>query len=203
MQDERFDMRHILAMALAVVLAAGIAGAQDYAAGNSEYEKGNYAAAMKEWRPLAEKGDPFAQVSVGLLYYNGKGAPQDYAEAVHWYRRAAEAGFALGQYSLGYAYSRGEGVSEDNSEAVRWYRGAALQGLIEAQFNLGVLYAQGKGIPQNKIAAHAWFNIVCARDIEMGCDTRDVIAETMRPSDIASAQQLARACMESDYKDCE
>jgi hypothetical protein len=49
-------MRHILAMTLAVLLsagAAGAAGAQDFNAGLEAANRGDYAAALKEWRPLA------------------------------------------------------------------------------------------------------------------------------------------------------
>ncbi|MCH8098520.1 MAG: sel1 repeat family protein [Proteobacteria bacterium] len=54
------------------------------------YNRGDYATALREWRPLAEQGDAEAQFNLGLMYYKGRGVPQDYAEAVKWYRLAAE-----------------------------------------------------------------------------------------------------------------
>ena len=42
---------------------------------------------------LAEQGDAQAQFTLGAMYYNGRGVPQDYKQAVKWYRLAAEQGF--------------------------------------------------------------------------------------------------------------
>ena len=35
---------------------------------------------------LADQGDALAQFSLGFMYDNGRGVPQDYAEAVKWYQ---------------------------------------------------------------------------------------------------------------------
>lgn len=62
---------------------------QDAAAANAS---GDYTAELKITRPLAEKGEAWAQVSLGANYASGQGVVQDYAEAVKWYRRAADQG---------------------------------------------------------------------------------------------------------------
>ncbi len=54
------------------------------------YRRGDYATALREWRPLAKQGNAKAQNNLGVMYYNGQGVPQDYAEAVKWWRKAAE-----------------------------------------------------------------------------------------------------------------
>src|SRR5260370_42113148 len=41
-------------------------------------------------RLRAEQGDANAQYSLGNMYRNGQGVPEDYAEAVRWFRTAAE-----------------------------------------------------------------------------------------------------------------
>ena len=48
-------MRTILIAALIVAFAAPLS-AQDFSKGWSAYESGNYATALKEWKPLAEQG---------------------------------------------------------------------------------------------------------------------------------------------------
>jgi len=53
----------------------------DFKKGLTAYETGNYATALKEWRPLAEKGDADAQYSLGLMYDQGRGVPQNFSEA--------------------------------------------------------------------------------------------------------------------------
>ncbi len=45
------------------------------------YQRGDYATALREFRPLAEQGNAGAQHNLGVMYYNGHGVPQDYAEA--------------------------------------------------------------------------------------------------------------------------
>ena len=36
----------------------------------------------------AEQGDTEAQCTLGLMYANGKGLPQDFPEALRWLRKA-------------------------------------------------------------------------------------------------------------------
>ena len=57
----------------------------DYQAGMDAYNRGDFATALREWRPLAEQGDAKAQFSFGLLYENGDGVPRDYTKARQWY----------------------------------------------------------------------------------------------------------------------
>ena len=49
-------------------------------------------AKIDDLREKAEKGDAGAQISLGLMYANGEGVPEDDVEAVKWYRKAAEQG---------------------------------------------------------------------------------------------------------------
>lgn len=94
------------------------------------YDRTNYATSLKVWLPLAEKGDPLAQVYVGEIFEKGMGIPPDYAAAANWYRKAADQGNIRAQVSLGFLYERGLGVSRDPSIALNWYRKAS--GIPEA-----------------------------------------------------------------------
>ena len=58
----------------------------------------------------ASQGDAQAQTSLGILYAEGKGVPQDYATARRWWERAAAQGYTNAQFFLGALYARGEGV---------------------------------------------------------------------------------------------
>ena len=42
--------------------------AQDFDAGLEAANRGDFAAALKEWRPLAEAGDALAQFNLGNMY---------------------------------------------------------------------------------------------------------------------------------------
>ncbi|MDA7635388.1 sel1 repeat family protein, partial [Alphaproteobacteria bacterium] len=115
---------------------------------------------------------------------------------------AAEQGIADAQYNLGQMYQLGEGVRKDDEEAVRWYRLAADQGYAEAQFNLGVMYANGEGVLQDNKKAHMWWNIARSNGHAKADHNIEIITQRMTPADIAEAQDMARQCLASNYKDC-
>ncbi len=52
-----------------------------YQEGCDAYERGDYDTALKEFRPLAEQGDPLAQSYLGGMYAEGEGLPKDYVLA--------------------------------------------------------------------------------------------------------------------------
>ena len=104
----------------------------DYQAGMDAYNRGDFATALREWRPLAEQGDAKAQFSFGLLYENGDGVPRDYTKARQWYEKAAAQGDAKAQLYLGMQSSFGQGVPMDLVEAYMWYSLAAGNGNAHA-----------------------------------------------------------------------
>jgi len=63
-----------------------------YQAGLDAYERGDYDTALKEFRPLAEQGDPLAQSYLGGMYAEGEGLPKDYVLAHMWMNLAAAKG---------------------------------------------------------------------------------------------------------------
>jgi TPR repeat protein len=117
----------------------------------------DYAAAVKELRPLADKGDAEAQYRMGLMYEYGAGVPADKAQMVAWLRKSAAQGHAAAECELGILYSLGEGVPHDDAQAVQWFRKSAEHGNPTAQYNLGLLIAKGASVPVDKAQAVAWF----------------------------------------------
>ena len=176
--------------------------AADYNKGVIAAQSGDWATALKEWKPIAEEGNAAAQFNLGLMYQNGYGVPQDYKESVYWYRLAAEQGDADSQYNLGVMYERGYGVSQDDKEAVNWYRLSAEQGLTDAQYNLGFMYINGKGVPTDKVYAYMWFNIAAANGDKDAEEKRNKLNKTLSQSQIQEAQRLSRECVKKNYKGC-
>jgi TPR repeat protein len=187
------------------LVALGMAGAvnagpsEDLDAANAAYGNGDYAAALRLLRPLAEQGDAGAQYSLGIMYRNGKGVPQDLGEAIKWYRRAADQGNPFAQYNLGVMYDEGRGVAQSDSEAMAWYRKAANLGDARALYNLGVMYEKGQGIAPNGAQAYMWYSLAAFRF--QGTDeqararvlrSRDRVATKMSPEQLAAAQKMAR-----------
>ena len=95
--------------------------AADFQAGVEAFERGDYAVALREFRPLAEQG---------------MAVPLDPAEAMKWLLLAGEQGDASAQRALDVMYGFGIGVPEDDAEAVKWYRKGAEQGDPMAQYFL-------------------------------------------------------------------
>jgi TPR repeat protein len=152
------------------------------------------AAEVATTRQQAEQGAADAQNTLGLMYYNGEGVPQDYEESVRWYRLAADQGLAAAQFNLGVMYDRGRGVLQDYVEAVRWYRLAVDRGLAAAQYNLGFMYDRGRGVPLDYVEALKWVDIAATRasgDRQQDyVKARDALAKLMTPAQVAEAQQL-------------
>ena len=127
-------MRYLLITVLAFLLALPVA-AQNFEKGLDRFFLGDYAAALREWRPLAEQGDVVAQNNLGMMYRDGKGVPQDYGEAAKWYRKAAEQGHADAQLNLGIMFYNGQGVPRNYVQAHMWFNIAATQGYVLAAVN--------------------------------------------------------------------
>src|SRR5262245_38103655 len=132
-------------------------------AGAEAFERGDYATALRELRPLAEHGDGLAQSMLGWMYEWGEGVPQDYVQALLWYEKAAAQGFAPAQTKLGALYKKGRGVPQDYVQARLWYEKAAAQGFPDAQTNLGALYNNGRGVPQDYVQARLWYEKAAAQ----------------------------------------
>ena len=76
-----------IAILLSLIATPAWAGLDE---AHAAYERGDYATALSELRPLANQGNAFAQGRLAWLYHMGLGVPQDYTEALKWYRKAVE-----------------------------------------------------------------------------------------------------------------
>jgi TPR repeat protein len=151
-----------MALALSASLSS-LAAAKPLEEGMDAYLRGDYANALKLLVPLAQKGDPAAQSSIGFMYQNGLGVPQDPNQAATWFHEAAEHGYAPAMVNLGAMYEVGAGVPQDNVEAHKWYSLA---------------------IANLKAPAEA-----TARDVAAA--NRDALAARMTESELADARQAA------------
>jgi TPR repeat protein len=139
----------LLLTCVAIFAHFGLAHSGALEGGQAAYDRGDHSEAFRLWKPLADQGNAVAQNSLGGMYANGQGVPQDDREAMRWLRKAADQGLAEAQYNLGWMYRYGLGEPEDNGEAVKCFRQAADQGFALAQITLGYMYAEGDGVPQD------------------------------------------------------
>ena len=61
------------------------------------YNRGDYAADLREFRPVAKQGDAGVQYYFGVLYEIGRGFAQDYAQTRQWIEKAVAWGNAKAQ----------------------------------------------------------------------------------------------------------
>ncbi len=107
----------VLFLLLATASAVSASPARD---GVRALSRQDYPRAARILVPLARRGDAQAQTSLGFMYAQGYGVPQNYVKAAYWYRRAAEQGNATAQYWLGLMYDKGHGVRSNVIEAYKW-----------------------------------------------------------------------------------
>ena len=93
--------------------SVGVSASADFQKGFTAYFSGDYATALREWKPLAEQGHISAQYGLGLMYRDGNGVPKNYKTAVKWLRLAAKQGRADAQFYLCVMYALGQGVPKD------------------------------------------------------------------------------------------
>lgn len=138
------------------VLATACSRGGNLDAGIHAYERKDYAAALKELRPVAESGNPEAQFRVGWMYREGFGVDRSDIEMVRWLKKAAKGGHAVAQHHLAFAYQVGVGVRENPEQAVYWHLKAADQGHAQSQIQLSILLEHGIGsVPKNVPGAYA------------------------------------------------
>jgi TPR repeat protein len=182
----------VLALAIALMAALTVPSWAGFEDGLAAHERGDYALALEQWKPLAEQGDARAQYRLGAMYARGEGVPRDDGAAAQWFLRAAGQGHTEANYVLSFAYAKGLGVPRDDARAAYSLRRAAELGHAEAQYRLGVMYANGKGVPRDYVLAHVWFDLAAAQGVETAARKRRFAAERMMPSEIAKARRLAR-----------
>jgi TPR repeat protein len=193
----------ILVSVIAGVIAWPAIG-QPLRDGARYYDQGDYARALATWRPLAVQGNAEAQNNLGLLYLDGKGVPPNLAEAVRYFQLSAAAGSAPGQNNLGGLYRDGRGVPRDFAKAAKWFAASASQGNSAGMYNLGLMYELGQGVKADPVEASMWHALAAeANDVPNAAAHRDALWRTMAPAARERARQMAAACRQSGYKNCQ
>jgi TPR repeat protein len=108
-------------LSICFVLALGNVPARPLESALKAQDNGDYQTALQLLQPLAERGDPQAELQIGTLYLWGHGIPRDDTEAVRWFRASAEQGYGPAQVTLGRMYVAGNGVPKDMVQAYMWF----------------------------------------------------------------------------------
>jgi cell division septation protein DedD len=119
--------------------------------GIEAWQAGNYALAIGNWRPLADRGDADAQYNIAQAYFLGRGVPQNANLAEQWYARAARQGHEQAQANYGLLlFQNGR-----RREAMPWIEQAAGRGDPRAQYVLGTALYNGDLVAQDLPRAYA------------------------------------------------
>ena len=156
-------MKFLLTIFLSLFLFGNTILKADFQKGLDAARSEDYLTAIKEWRPLAEQGDAYAQYYLGLMYDGGYGVEQNFRKAAQWFLLAAEQGITSAQFNLGFIYQMGRGVTIDHNEAEKWYLLVAEKGDIDAQYSLGILYFEGDDNIIDIKKAFKWFSIAAEK----------------------------------------
>ena len=90
-----------ICLTLAVLLGSvGTSWGADFDKGLAAYDSGDFATALREWKPLAEQGNADAQRNLAVMYRQGRGDPQDYKTVLKWYKLAADQRHVRAQSNL-------------------------------------------------------------------------------------------------------
>ena len=77
--------RCLIALSLLFAAPAFADAVEDLAAAAEAYTRGDFPEAARLFRKSADQGNATAQDSLGVLYVNGEGVPQDYVQAYAWF----------------------------------------------------------------------------------------------------------------------
>jgi|SRR5579872_5172051 len=113
---------------LGLFIAAGQDAEKDLAAAAKAYENKDYGTAYTIWEPLAESGSAPAQFNLALLFYDGRGIPQDFERAAKWFEKSADQGYVSAERNLGELYFAGKGVKRDYVQSYKWFSICAAAG---------------------------------------------------------------------------
>lgn len=154
-------MRALRAVLFTLLVGAAWTGAMgaDFDAGERARARGDFAAAIKEWQPLATQGDARAQHALGRLYLLGDGVRRDPRAAADWFKRAADQGLPDGQFDLGQMIRDGVGMAADPHAAGAYFLKAAAKGHAGARYALGALFEQALGVTDDPGRALAWYRL--------------------------------------------
>lgn len=129
------------------------------------FDAGNYEAAFKAFKKLANKGDLAAMRNVALMERKGLGTDKDPEAAQDMYRFVASAGLPTAQYDLGEMLLHGEAGDPDAKAAARWFALAAMAHHPLAEYELGKMYEDGVVLDKDLTRAETLYGDASSRGV--------------------------------------
>ena len=150
-----------LVLMAAIAAISAPAPAQSVKTGIEAWQRADYPAAVRIWRPLAEAGDADAAFNLGQAYRLGRGVPTNLAAAQTWFERAAHKGHLDAQTTLGLLLFD----SGNRTGGLRWLKSAADKGEPRALLIYGTALFNGDGVPEDRVLAYAFISRAAAQGL--------------------------------------
>ncbi len=142
--------RGILAFSAIGLLLSSPASA-DVKEGVDAWTRGDYTAAVSQWKGPADSGDADAQFNLAQAYKLGRGVKQDLAKAEELFGKAADHGHMQASDNFGLLlFQRGE-----RTKAMPYLVAASDRGDPRAQYLLGIAHFNGDNVPKDWVRAYA------------------------------------------------
>jgi len=197
---------HALSLfAAGAALAVAAPALADVKAGVDAWSRGDYAAAVREWREPAAQGNPDAQFNMAQAYRLGRGVERDSNQAEIFYAKAAAQGHikAADNYGL-MLFQAGR-----REEAMPYVVAASARGDPRAQYLIGIAHFNGDLVEKDWVRAYALLTLANSAGLpqasvaiqqmdgyiplEQRQEAQVLAQQLKRESDAVRAQQLAAA----------
>lgn len=180
----------LLALAAAALLAGVPVAAQNapsVEAGFAAWQSGRYDEAVRNWQPLAERGDADAQFNLGHAYRLGRGVTQNMTQAEQLYERAARAGHREAQAMYGVMlFQNGR-----RAEAMPYIQQGAEADDPRAQYVYGTALFNGDLVRQDYPRAWAMMRRSAAQGLAPAQTQLTQMEQHLSAADRAQGDQLA------------
>ncbi|MBW4329589.1 SEL1-like repeat protein [Stakelama sp. CBK3Z-3] len=173
---------------LCVTLIAAMPAVADVKDGVDAWTRGDFAAAVAQWRGPAERGDADAQFNLGQAYKLGRGVPRDLTIAQSWYHKAAVQGHREAQDNYGLALFE----NGDPTAAMPWLKQSADRGEPRAQYVLGTIYFNGEYVEKDWVRAYALMSRAAAAGLPQASKTLTEMGRYVSLDDRQKGLKLAR-----------
>jgi len=134
----------------------------DVKAGVDAWGRGDYAAAVAEWRQPAIDGDADAQFNLGQAYKLGRGVPVDLKLAEDWFRKAALKGHVQAEDNYGLILFQ----NGDRQKAMPYIQKSASRGEPRAQYIIATALFNGDLVEKDWPRAYALMTRASAAGLE-------------------------------------
>jgi uncharacterized protein len=153
MKNKGFVMikKYGFASAIIAAMLASTPALADVKAGVDAWGRGDYAAAVQQWRAPAIAGDADAQFNLGQAYKLGRGVPVDLKLAEEWYRKAAGQGHLQAEDNYGLMLFQ----NGDRQRALPIIEKSAGRGEPRAQYVFGTALFNGDMVAKDWPRAYA------------------------------------------------